>query len=57
MKAKCLECEGEITIPDDVVEGEIVSCPDCGADFEVVEVSSGKVELKAAEMVGEDWGE
>jgi len=39
------------------VKGEIVTCPDCGSDFEIVSVSNKKVELKTAEKVGEDWGE
>lgn len=57
MEAKCPECGGAIPIPDDVVEGEIVTCPDCGSDFEVVEVKGGRVVLRPAESVGEDWGE
>ncbi len=57
MKAKCEECEGQINVPKDVVVGEIVTCPDCGLDYEVVEVSGDNVMLKAAETSGEDWGE
>ena len=57
MKVKCSECEGEISVPDDVLVGEIVSCPDCGLDFEVTSIGPNGLELKAAEMVGEDWGE
>jgi alpha-aminoadipate carrier protein LysW len=57
MKSKCNECDGDISIADDVVIGEIISCPDCGTDFEVVEVNEKNVSLKQAEAVGEDWGE
>jgi len=57
MKTKCKECEGDISIADDVVIGEIISCPDCGTDFEVFEVKEKTVSLKQAETVGEDWGE
>ena len=33
----CPECESNLDIEEDEVdEGEIVSCPECGADFEVV---------------------
>jgi len=33
----CPECEGDLDIEEDEVdEGEIVSCPECGTDFEVV---------------------
>ena len=38
---KCLECDANINPPKDSMEGEIVTCPDCGAtkdDFEMVEI-------------------
>ena len=57
MKCKCPECDGEITIPSDVVNGEIVTCPDCGLEFELSIGENGKCQLKVAEVVGEDWGE
>ena len=57
MKNKCLECDGEIELPKDVIVGEIVTCPDCGVDYEVSEVTSNKISLKKAEEIGEDWGE
>ncbi len=35
----CPECESEIDVEEDELdEGEIVSCADCGTDFEVVGV-------------------
>jgi len=40
-----------------VISGEIISCPDCGMDFEVRLTDKGEVELKFAEIEGEDWGE
>lgn len=55
-KVNCKECDKELNVPDDAIKGEIVTCPDCGCDFEIVSVGS-KVELKPAEKVGEDWGE
>lgn len=57
MKVKCPECDADLTIPDDVLDGEIVSCPDCGMDFEARRKENGEVELKQAEIEGEDWGE
>ena len=51
----CPECDAGISIPDDAVEGEIVTCPDCGASFELSKASEG-FELKPAQTVGEDWG-
>jgi len=56
VKAGCLECDRDLSIPDDAVDGEIVTCPDCGATYEVVRTSNG-IELKQAESIGEDWGE
>ncbi|MEK6957264.1 MAG: alpha-aminoadipate/glutamate carrier protein LysW [Thermoproteota archaeon] len=52
----CPDCDGNINVPADASVGEIVSCPDCGADFEISK-KGGSIELKKAETVGEDWGE
>jgi alpha-aminoadipate carrier protein LysW len=52
----CPECDANIGIPDDAVEGEIVTCPDCGASFEHF-VFESCFELKPAQTVGEDWGQ
>lgn len=53
---KCVDCDAEITVPDDAVNGEIVSCPDCGLDFEVVFGSQGR-SIKPVAIEKEDWGE
>jgi len=46
----CTECETDLDIDEDEVdEGAVVSCPECGTDFEVVTVNP--IELK---IVGED---
>ena len=34
MKTQCQECGAEINVPDDTMIGEILTCPDCGGDFE-----------------------
>jgi len=54
---KCPECDAELNIPEDTAVGEIVSCSDCGADYEISKKDSNTVEIKEAETVGEDWGE
>ena len=54
---KCQECDASLNIPDDASVGEIISCSDCGADFEIAKKNGSIVELKQAETVGEDWGE
>jgi alpha-aminoadipate/glutamate carrier protein LysW len=57
LNKECKDCGAEIKVPDDSVVGEIVACPDCGADFEITSKVGEKIELKPAESVGEDWGQ
>ena len=46
--AHCPECEALIDLDvDEVEEGEILSCPECGLDLEVV--STNPMELRLAE--------
>jgi alpha-aminoadipate/glutamate carrier protein LysW len=52
----CPECETNLDIDEEEVdEGEIVSCPECGSDFEIITVNP--VELKPVEEVIEDDAE
>lgn len=51
-QVKCPDCDGTIDISDDVVEGEIITCHNCGLEFEY---KNG--ELKELTIEGEDWGE
>lgn len=53
---KCDECDADISIPNDALEGEIVTCSECGESFEL-EKSSDGFDLKPAQTVGEDWGQ
>ena len=50
----CPECGGAV-LTTDVVRGEIVPCPDCGAELEVRELDP--MTLTLAPEVQEDWGE
>jgi alpha-aminoadipate carrier protein LysW len=35
----CPECESDLDFEEDEVdEGEVVSCPECGTDFEVIAI-------------------
>ncbi len=44
----CPECETKLDFDEeDLEEGDMISCPECGTDFEVVTVSP--LELKAVE--------
>ena len=54
---KCPVCDAVLSIPDDAAVGEIVSCGDCGADYEISKKDGSVIEIKEAETVGEDWGE
>jgi alpha-aminoadipate carrier protein LysW len=53
--ATCPECDAEIDLSDDVLEGEIIQCPECGTDLEVTSVDPPTLELAPEEE--EDWGE
>ena len=53
--ATCTECEAEITLAPSTEVGEIIQCPDCGLDLEVISVDPA--ELAPAPEEEEDWGE
>lgn len=55
-EVKCPECDADLEIPTDVISGEILSCPDCGMDYELI-LTGDDVTLTPAEIEGEDWGE
>jgi len=55
MTALCPECEASLTL-NNVVVGEIIVCPDCGVDLEVVAIEP-TIELALAPKEAEDWGE
>ena len=51
MSVVCPECDNPLDIdPDDVDEGEVVQCDECGTDLEVV--SSDPLELAAVDEEG-----
>ena len=51
----CPECGGNVEIPANAVQHELIPCPDCGAELEIV--SLNPVALELAPEVQEDWGE
>ena len=52
---ECVVCEGQVTLPAGVMEGEILVCPDCGSELELISLDPAAVE--EAPEVQEDWGE
>ncbi|MBI3536911.1 MAG: lysine biosynthesis protein LysW [Chloroflexi bacterium] len=54
MTTNCPECDCEITLAKPI-KGEIVVCPDCGTELEVLETNP--LELALAPQEEEDWGE
>ena len=52
---ECPVCGGEVPTEAEVVIGELLTCPDCGSELEVLEVSPLK--LGEAPETEEDWGE
>ena len=54
----CSECDATLTIPADAIQGEIVTCKECGASYELTrDPASGLFSIRAAESEEEDWGE
>jgi alpha-aminoadipate/glutamate carrier protein LysW len=51
----CPECEGEVGVVDGLRPNEVLECPDCRTELEVVSVDPLLVAL--APEVEEDWGE
>ncbi len=52
---ECPECGAPLKLDDVKHQGEIIVCPDCGVEIEVV--SLDPVALELAPEVEEDWGE
>ena len=53
--AECPECAADVDLLDDVMEGEIVQCGECGLELEVVNLAPPTLALAPEEE--EDWGE
>jgi alpha-aminoadipate carrier protein LysW len=55
VNTECLDCGAPVTIAADAMLGEILTCPDCGVELEVVELDP--LILHRAPLEMEDWGE
>jgi len=51
----CPACEADVRIPGDAMQNELIACPDCGSELEIL--SLDPIELDFAPEVEEDWGE
>lgn len=52
---ECIECGAGLELGSDVELGEIIVCPDCGVELEVMGLDP--IVLDLAPEVEEDWGE
>jgi len=55
MKTECPVCGVAIDLAEGTVVGELLECPDCGTELEVVTLDPP--EVKEAPQEEEDWGE
>jgi alpha-aminoadipate carrier protein LysW len=54
-QAECPVCSAEILFADDAVEGELITCPECGTELEIISLDPPAV--AEAPQEEEDWGE
>jgi len=55
MNVECPICAAQITLAKDTVAGEILECPECGTELEVISLEPPV--LAEAPKEEEDWGE
>lgn len=55
MTQTCPECDADVALSEPVRMSEIVECPDCLSELEVITVHP--VMLALAPEIEEDWGE
>jgi len=53
--SECVVCGAEVSLDDSTLQGELVECPECGSELEVVSVDP--IELAQAPTEQEDWGQ
>lgn len=52
---ECPVCAAEVALESDAVVGELMECPDCGSELEVLELTPPR--LGEAPETEEDWGQ
>ncbi|HDR67846.1 MAG TPA: lysine biosynthesis protein LysW [Bacteroidaceae bacterium] len=53
--AECPICYADVLFVDDIVCGELIVCPECGMELEVISISP--ITLNEAPQEAEDWGQ
>jgi alpha-aminoadipate carrier protein LysW len=53
--AECPVCAATVVLSEDTVQGELITCSDCGVELEVI--SLDPPQLAEAPQEEEDWGE
>ena len=52
---QCPICDAEVELDDDIEVGDLIDCPDCGTELEII--SLDPPEAEEAPQEEEDWGE
>ena len=55
MRGVCPVCDATVTVGSDAITGELIECPDCGSELEVIALQP--LQLAEAPQEEEDWGE
>jgi DNA-directed RNA polymerase subunit RPC12/RpoP len=60
-RGECVECLAKVEYKDLMV-GEVITCPECGSDLEIVELIKDsenvyRIRFRKVQLQGEDWGE
>lgn len=43
--ARCIECNADIELPEDMECGEIIECGNCGVELEIISVKPLKIRI------------
>ena len=57
VKVECPSCFFEFSLGKGTIEGEVIPCPDCGVDLEILKIEGETTKVEEAEMTDEEWGE
>ena len=53
----CLECEAEVTVPDDVQVGDEIACRTCGELFVIVDIDPIEIDYPDDDDWAGEWTE